>query len=211
MKGDGDRAVQNYDQAIHVNPDYYGAYSARGHLHGARKEFELAVQDYTECIRLAPESAAGFNDRASTYSQMGKSNLAIADEDQAIRVAPNDATGWNNRCWDRAIVGKLSEAREDCEHALVLDPNYVAALDSLGFVYLKMKNPQQAIANYNAALVQEPKTPTSLYGRGLAEIQKGDPNADADLAAAKAIQPDIADDFAKWGVPPPSKPINNKQ
>ena len=81
----------------------------------------------------------------------------------------------------------------------------------MGFVYLKMKNPTMAIANYNVALEEAPKMPTSLYGRGLAELQKGDPTALTDLSAAKEIQPDIADEFEKLGVPPPSKPANPKR
>ncbi|MGA3162173.1 MAG: hypothetical protein ABSC77_13250 [Terracidiphilus sp.] len=42
----------------------------------------------------------------------------------------------------------------------------------------------------------------SLYGRGLAEQIKIDQAATSKyIAAAKAIQSDIADQFAQWGVP----------
>jgi hypothetical protein len=42
---------------------------------------------------------------------------------------------------------------------------------------------------------------TSLYGRGLAKQRSGDAaGAMTDLDAAKAIQNDIASQFAKWGV-----------
>ena len=38
------------------------------------------------------------------------------------------------------------------------------------------------------------------YGRGLAKLKKGDRHGgDADIAAAKAIRADIADDFARYG------------
>jgi tetratricopeptide (TPR) repeat protein len=85
-----------------------------------------------------------------------------------------------------------------------LRPNIAELIDSRGFVYLKMKNPDAAIADYNAALAISPKMASSLYGRGLAERIKGDQAAASkDIAAAKAIQPDIEDQFAKWGVPAP--------
>jgi tetratricopeptide (TPR) repeat protein len=87
-----------------------------------------------------------------------------------------------------------------------LRPNIAELIDSRGFVYLKMKNPDAAIADYNAALAIKPRLASSLYGRGLAEQMKGgQAAADADIAAAKAIQSDVASDFAKWGVPA-SKP-----
>jgi hypothetical protein len=36
--------------------------------------------------------------------------------------------------------------------------------------------------------------------RGTAKLRKGDGSGDQDIAAAKAIKPDIADDFAGYGV-----------
>ena len=41
----------------------------------------------------------------------------------------------------------------------------------------------------------------TLYGRGLAKLKKGDRDGgNADIAAAKAIRADIADNFARYGV-----------
>ena len=84
-------------------------------------------------------------------------------------------------------------------------PNNADTLDSRGFVYLKMNNPDAAIADCNAALAINPKMASSLYSRGLAERMKGDKAAsDVDIAAAKAIQSDIDSQYAKWGVPAPT-------
>jgi tetratricopeptide (TPR) repeat protein len=202
MQGRDDRAIQSYDQALQANPRYFSAYYARASAHVERKEFDLAIADATRWIQLAPGSARAYVERGFAYSQAGQSSQAILDDNRAITIAPQYGAAWNNRCWDRAIAGKLTEAREDCEHVLDLYPHYAGALDSLGFVYLKMKNPTMAIANYKAALAEEPNEPTSLYGLGMAELQKGDSDAaHTDMEAGKALQPDIANDFAKWGVP----------
>ena len=46
-----------------------------------------------------------------------------------------------------------------------------------------------------------PKLATSLYGRGLAHLRQGDnAAAEADIAAAKAIKADVADELARQGV-----------
>jgi len=67
-------------------------------------------------------------------------------------------------------------------------------LDSRGFVYLKLGQFDNAIADYNAVLKLKPKLAISLYNRGLAKQKKGDSaGGDADIAAAKAIDPKIAD------------------
>jgi hypothetical protein len=59
----------------------------------------------------------------------------------------------------------------------------------------------QSILDYDAALKLNPKFAGALYGRGLAKQKKGDrTGAEADFAAAKTIRPDIAAEFAKFGV-----------
>jgi hypothetical protein len=39
-----------------------------------------------------------------------------------------------------------------------------------------------------------------LYGLGTAKLRKGDSSGNADIASAKAIKPDIAEDFVRYGV-----------
>ncbi len=70
-----------------------------------------------------------------------------------------------------------------------------------------MKNPAAALADYNAALALNPSKASSLYGRGIARQILGDAAADADLAAAKAMQPGIDEQFSKWDITPSPVPI----
>jgi tetratricopeptide (TPR) repeat protein len=74
-------------------------------------------------------------------------------------------------------------------------------LDSRALIYLKMGQWDSAIDDYSSALRVEPKLASSLYGRGLARLKKGDTTGgDADIAAAKAIEANIVGDFARYGV-----------
>jgi hypothetical protein len=74
-------------------------------------------------------------------------------------------------------------------------------LDSRGFVRLKSGELSSAIADYDAALQINPKHASSLYGRGIAKVRSGNSaGGNGDIAAAKLIQPDIADEFANYGV-----------
>ena len=66
---------------------------------------------------------------------------------------------------------------------------------------LKLGEIDQSIRDYDAAVALNPGSAVALYGRGLAKQKKGDrAGADADLAAAKAIRSDVADEFAKFGL-----------
>ena len=59
---------------------------------------------------------------------------------------------------------------------------------------MKLGRLDEAIADFDAALKIEPKLASSLYGRGLAKLKKGDrTGADADMVTAKAIRADVAE------------------
>jgi tetratricopeptide (TPR) repeat protein len=67
--------------------------------------------------------------------------------------------------------------------------------------YLKMGQWDSAIDDYDEALQFNPKLASSLYGRGLAKLKKGDTTGgNADIAAARAIDANIVGDFTRYGV-----------
>jgi hypothetical protein len=58
-----------------------------------------------------------------------------------------------------------------------------------------------AIDDYSSALRFDPKLASSIYGRGLAKLKKGDTtDGNADIAEAKAIEANIVEGFARYGV-----------
>jgi tetratricopeptide (TPR) repeat protein len=62
-------------------------------------------------------------------------------------------------------------------------------LEARGFVHLKLGQPDRAVADYDAALRVDPKSPRSFYGRGLAKRQKGDvTESEVDVIPVKAIK-----------------------
>ncbi|MGB6324315.1 MAG: caspase family protein [Methylocella sp.] len=147
-----------------------------------------------------PSDAAAFYRRGQLYAKNADYSHAIKDFDEALRLHPKDAEALNNRCWARAMVGDFQTALKDCNEALQLLPRYADALDSRGLVKLKIGLPSSAIADYDAAL-QIKQQASSLYGRGIAKKQTGDTaEGDSDIAAAKALDPEIAAKFDREGI-----------
>ncbi len=73
-------------------------------------------------------------------------------------------------------------------------PGYYVALR--GWTHFKLQQFDAAIADYEAALKDYPKLAIALYGRGLAKHNKDDQaGGNSDVVAAKAIQPDIAEEM----------------
>ena len=200
LKGEYDRAIQDYNQAIRINAKFATAYNNRAIAYDTKGDYDRAIADYEQAIKLKPSAETYFN-RGNAH--LGKSHYdrAIDDYNQAIKLKPDFAAAFDNRCWARAVVGILKPALADCNQALRLMPNNPATLDSRGFVFLKMTNFDAAVSDYDAVLRSDPKLAFALYGRGLARLRNDDPSGEADVAAAKAIQADIAEEYARYGIP----------
>ena len=201
-KGDFDRAIADYDQAIGFDPKDALAYFNRGYAWRAKGDNDRAIADYTEAIRLDPKNAVAYNNRGNAWGAKDDLDRAVADYDQAIGINPKFVAPYQNRCLARAIAGRnLPQALSDCDQALGLRPNDANTMDSRGFVYLRLGRLDDAIVEYDAAVKRSAPTAFTLFGRGIAKQRNGDTaGGDADMAAAKAIDASIAEKFANYGV-----------
>jgi len=198
-KGDYDRAIADYAQAIKLNSKLSAAFSNRGVAYDKKGDYDHAIADYDQAIKLKPTPETYFN-RGNAY--LGKSQYASAIDDynQALKMKSDFAPALDNRCWARAVVGIVKPALADCNEALRLMPGNVATLYSRAFIFLKMTQFDAAVSDYDAALRAEPQVAFALYGRGIARIRNEDASGESDVAAAKALQADIAEEYARYGV-----------
>jgi len=172
----------------------------RGIAFKSKGNYDRAIEDYSQAIALNPQFADAYLSRGIAYKTMGDYNHAIEDYSHAIELNPGYADAYDARCYVKAILGRLPEALADCTESLRLLPNTYYTLDSRGLIYLKMGRFDEAISDYDAALRVNPRIAESLYGRGLAKLKRGDSDGTADIAAAKAINPDISKMMAGYGV-----------
>ncbi|MCA6115658.1 tetratricopeptide repeat protein [Bradyrhizobium sp. WSM 1738] len=204
-KGDLDRALQDFDQSIKLDPSSAKTFNNRGAAYLRKGEYDLAIQALDQAIKLNPNYARAFVNRAAVYLKKNEYDRAARDYDEAIRLQPNLEAALSGRCWTRAILGSLQTALqtalEDCNKVLQSWPNDAATYDSRALIHLKMGREAAAIEDFSAALRFDPKLASALYGRGLARLKRGDKTGgDADISAAKMIQAGIDDDFARYGV-----------
>ncbi len=159
------------------------------------------IKSLTQKLDANPDDVGSLYRRGQVYASKGAYSLAIKDFDSTLRINPKDVEALNNRCWARAVVGDLQAALKDCNEALRLRPNFVDALDSRGLVNLKSGANKNAITDFDAALKINPRLTSSLYGRGLAKQRNGSPSeGNLDIANAKAMDPNIVQEFDSYGV-----------
>ena len=132
IKGDYEHAVQDFNEAIKLNPTFTKPFNNLGVAHLRKGEYDLAIQSLDKAIKLDPGYGGAFANRAEAYVKKNEYDRASHDYDEAIRLKPDLEAVWTGRCWTRAILGQLQAALEDCNKALQSELNKAAAYDFAG-------------------------------------------------------------------------------
>ena len=231
-------ALADFDAALRLSPHDVRAHLARAELRleqpdAAAHRVQIDA-DLTAVARRAAHDAALQLKLGILYGEAGHYRAGLAQINRWLathRPRSDQATGLNARCWLRGMSDRaLHRALADCNEALTLsaqdtidagpglpylrpslpgaDP---AVRDSRALVYLRLGRNRRAIRDYDAVLARAPHTPTSLYGRGLAELRLGQlRRGAADLAAAKQRYARIGAEFRHFGLAPPS-PVGRRK
>jgi tetratricopeptide (TPR) repeat protein len=145
-KGDHDRAIADFDQAIVLNPKYGLAYVGRGFSHEHKGEWGRAFDDFDQAILFDPKIPDAFNGRGNVYAHRGEHDRAVADYDQALKLNPKFVIVYSNRALAYAASGNDDRAIADFEQAIQLDPKLVVAYLGRGDAYLRRGEYDRAIA-----------------------------------------------------------------
>lgn len=89
-KGRYDRALEDYDQAVTINPHDADALNNRGTTHSAMGHYDLAIRDYDQAIRLNPSSAMALNNRCFAKALSGQFEQALEDCNESLRIKPKN-------------------------------------------------------------------------------------------------------------------------
>ena len=86
--GNYDRAIQDYDQAIRLDPSSALAYNNRGRTQHLKGEYELAIKDYGEAIDLDSDYPLAFYNRGLARFDQGLFIGAVPDFVRAVQLDP---------------------------------------------------------------------------------------------------------------------------
>jgi tetratricopeptide (TPR) repeat protein len=136
-------AIDDFTEALRVNPKFADAYSSRGAIFLEQGLLELAIDDLTEAISLAPESHEAICQRARAWLTAGKTTEAIEDARLAIRLDPKRGDAF--RTMGSAFLSSPNQrpdrAVEYFERAIHLNKSLAAQI-----------NPELAQAHFKCAV-----------------------------------------------------------
>lgn len=161
-KGDFDKALADFNQAIRLKNKNTRFYRARGYCYGKKGEHDKAIGDLTHAIQLDPKDAESYFDRGASYFLKNEINRAIADYSEAIKLNPEHAAAYYNRGYAHSHKGEGDQAIADYSEAIRLDPRSFNIYTDRANEYLKKSEYAKALTDYNRAIQFGPENP-DLY------------------------------------------------
>ena len=139
-KGDHDHAIQDYSEAIRVNPkDASDYYFWRGNAYDARGDHDHAIEDLNEAIRLKPNWGEAYENRGVAFVETGDYGRAVRDLSEAIHLAPNHQDAYYDRGYAYLLQPNLAAAIADFEHVISAAPSSTEAISAVVMLHVANK------------------------------------------------------------------------
>lgn len=202
MERDFKGAIENFDRAIKLNPDYADAYNNRASVRHELGDDPGAKKDYTEAILLNPDCAVSHNNLGIISYNSDDYRGAQADHTRAIQLNPGYAQAYNGRGFARLRLGDLQGALKDFTQAIELNADDDFAWNNRGDVYfLKLGYLQEALDDYTQAGRLNPKNPKTFYYLGVIHSRLGNKEkALEDFTKAIELKRDFAEAYYNRGI-----------
>jgi len=162
-----EESLEDFNNAIRIDPNHAESYSNRGAVKDSHYEFEEAIADLNIALSLQPECAEAYNNRANARKDIGNYEGAMKDYDRAILLKPEYAEAHYNRANLKFVLGDYDDCIVDYDKAIELNPDYAIAYNNRGNTRDEMGDFQGAIEDYNKAIDLKPDYCGAYYNRGL--------------------------------------------
>ena len=115
-----DAAMEDYSQALQLNPDHAEAHNNMGWVFHIREDYETAIAEFDQALKLQPELATAYHGRGESKAALGRNADALKDMTQAIRRLPQDADLYVSRGKLHKMLKNMPLALTDLTRAVNL-------------------------------------------------------------------------------------------
>jgi len=89
-QGDLNKAAEEFQKAIGINPNYADAYHNLGNTYQAMGQLEAAVENYKKALSINPNLWQSYQNMAAIYFNAEQFDLALENIKKALEINPND-------------------------------------------------------------------------------------------------------------------------
>ena len=189
-RSDYQQAMQDFDQALALDPAYAGAYLLRGMAYSACKEYQQAIADLDQALVLDAGATFAYAHRGIAHLQRKDYERAIMDFDRTQVLNPQLEGALLLRRLASWELLAYRPGKGEVDQAIKLDPNDAQAYVQRGMASCYLSEGLQAIVDFDRALELDPSDALAYAGRGHVYLEMGEiERARADLLSSQRFAP----------------------
>jgi len=195
-----EEAIEAYNKAIELKPDYADAYNNMGAALKDQGKMDKAIEAYNKSIVFKSNYPEAYYNIGLILKDQGKLDEAIEAYNKSIALKPDYADAYNNMGNALKDQGKLDKAIEAYDKALSLKPNNAVIYSNMGNALQDQGKMDKAIEAYNKSIVLKPDYADAYNNMGNALQDQG--KLDEAIEAYNksiALKPDYADTYNNMG------------
>ena len=172
---DSEGAINDYNQAIELNPDNAEIYKSRARAKAKLGDHRAAIADYDQAIILNPDDAYGYYNRGQVKKSLGDYVDAIEDFTHAIELMRKNKRTYfiyNDRADAKLELKDYRGAIEDWTHAINLEPenpHTYYLYNERGKTKRKLEDHEGAMDDFTHAIKLKPNDAYAYINRGFAK------------------------------------------
>lgn len=131
-KGQYERALEDYDQAVKTNPLDAEAFNSRGTTYIALERYKLALGDFNQAVRINPASPVSLANRCFAKAILGELEQALSDCNDALRIKQKYPGAYASRALAYLKLKRYDDAIADYTALIKSQPDNPYALFGRG-------------------------------------------------------------------------------
>ncbi|MFB2878872.1 tetratricopeptide repeat protein [Floridanema aerugineum] len=166
-------AIENFNQAIQLNPKYAQAYYERADARFHLADYKGSLEDATQAIQLNPNYAEAYKRRCGVEANLKNYQAAIEDCTQAIKINPVYGEAYVNRASTYYAMGEHQKSMEDATQAIRLNSQDTLAYIVRGLVREKLNDLYGANEDYSLVIKLDPNDTRAYINRSNLHRKQG--------------------------------------
>jgi tetratricopeptide (TPR) repeat protein len=149
-QGKTELAVEKWQQALKVKPDYANAHHSLGLFMAETGKHDEAVEHFKAAVISRPNWPEAHYNLASIYYKQGKPDLCVKECAEALSIKPDYLIARTTMAYTLAETGQVGRAIEHYYAVLEFEPNHLFTLRNLAWILAttndaKLRNPDAAV------------------------------------------------------------------